>query len=95
MRRIDFMKERFMSATDIEYTNAIMDENRDMLFASEDYKKINNKMTALNDKIDQIPDEYRDMFSEYDHLFHKAYEYEICLMFFIGLDKGLSFKEKN
>ena len=89
------MKERFMSATDIEYTNTIMDENRDMLFASEDYKKINDEMTTLNDKIDQIPDEYRDMFSEYDRLFHKAYEYEICLMFFIGLDKGLCFKEKN
>ena len=89
------MDEKFITETDLEYTDSLMDENRDMLFASEDYKKINNKMTALNDKIDQIPDEYREMFSEYDHLFHKAYEYEICLIFFIGLDKGLSFKEKN
>ena len=89
------MKERFMSATDLEYTNAIMDENRDMLFASADYKKINDKMTALNDKIEQIPEEYRKLFAEYDHLFHKAYEYEICLIYFIGFDKGLCFKEKN
>lgn len=66
-----------------------------MLFASSDYKKINDKMTALNDKIEQMPEEYKEMFSEYDHLFHKAYEYEICMMFFIGFDKGLSFKEKN
>lgn len=89
------MRETFMSATDIEYTNAIMDENRDILFASKDYKKINDKMTSLNEKVEQIPEEYRKLFSEYDHLFHKAYEYEICLMYFIGLDKGLSFKEKN
>lgn len=92
---IIIMRETFMNATDLEYTNTILDENRDMLFASSDYKKINDKMTALNDKIEQIPEEYKEMFSEYDHLFHKAYEYEICMMFFIGFDKGLSFKEKN
>lgn len=89
------MNKKFITETDLEYTNSLMDENRDMLFASTDYKKINDEMTELNDKIEQIPDEYRDMFSEYDHLFHKAYEYEICMMFFIGLDKGLNFKEKN
>ena len=89
------MRETFMNTTDLEYTNTILDENIDMLFASSDYKKINDKMTALNDKIEQMPEEYKEMFSEYDHLFHKAYEYEICMMFFIGFDKGLSFKEKN
>lgn len=89
------MNERFLNATDLEYTNAIMDENRDMLFALTDYQKINDKLTTLNEKIEQIPEKYRNMFFEYDHLFHRAYEYEICLMFFIGLDKGLSFKEKN
>lgn len=89
------MNERFIGSLELDYTNAIMDENRDMLFVLPDYKKINDKMTALNDRIEQIPDEYRDMFSEYDYLFHKAYEYEICMMFFIGLDKGLCFKEKN
>ena len=89
------MRETFMNATDLEYTNTILDENIDMLFASSDDKKINDKMTALNDKIEQIPEEYKEMFWEYDHLFHKAYEYEICMMFFIGFDKGLSFKEKN
>lgn len=89
------MRNTFMSTTELEYTNAIMDENRDMLFALTDYKKVNDKMTSLNEKIEQIPEKYRELFSEYDHLFHKAYEYEICLMYFIGLDKGLSFKEKN
>ena len=89
------MRETFMNATDLEYTNTILDENRDMLFASSDYKKINDKMITLNEKIEQIPEEYQEMFSEYDHLFHKAYEYEICMMFFIGLEKGFSFKEKN
>ena len=71
-----------------------MDENRDVLFSLSDYKKINTKMTELNDKIEQIPEEYKELFSDYDHLFHKAYEYEICMMFFIGLRKGLSFNEK-
>lgn len=89
------MRNTFMNSTDLDYTNAIMDENRDMLFESDNYKKINDEMIILNEKIEQIPEEYREMFSEYDHLFHKAYEYEICMMFFIGFDKGLSFKEKN
>ena len=89
------MRDTFMNSTDLDYTNAIMDENRDMLFESDNYKKINDEMIILNEKIEQIPEEYREMFSEYDHLFHKAYEYEICMMFFIGLEKGLSFKEKN
>lgn len=89
------MRNTFMNSTDLDYTNAIMDENRDMLFESDNYKKINDEMIILNEKIEQIPEEYREMFSEYDHLFHKAYEYEICMMFFIGLEKGFSFKEKN
>lgn len=89
------MRDTFMNSTDLDYTNAIMDENRDMLFESDNYKKINDEMIILNEKIEQIPEEYREMFSEYDHLFHKAYEYEICMMFFIGLEKGFSFKEKN
>ena len=89
------MRNTFMNSTDLDYTNAIMDENGDMLFESDNYKKINDEMIILNEKIEQIPEEYREMFSEYDHLFHKAYEYEICMMFFIGFDKGLSFKEKN
>ena len=89
------MRNTFMNSTDLDYTNAIMDENGDMLFESDNYKKINDEMIILNEKIEQIPEEYREMFSEYDHLFHKAYEYEICMMFFIGLEKGFSFKEKN
>ena len=89
------MRDTFMNSTDLDYTNAIMDENRDMLFESDNYKKINDEMIILNEKIEQIPEEYREMFSEYDHLFHKAYEYEICMMFFIGLEKGFRFKEKN
>ena len=89
------MRNTFMNSTDLDYTNAIMDENRDMLFESDNYKKINDEMIILNEKIEQIPEEYREIFSEYDHLFHKAYEYEICMMFFIGLEKGFSFKEKN
>lgn len=88
------MDEKFITETDLEYTNYLMDENRDVLFSLSDYKKINTKMTELNDKIEQIPEEYKELFSDYDHLFHKAYEYEICMMFFIGLRKGLSFNEK-
>ena len=89
------MRNTFMNSTDLDYTNAIMDETRDMLFESDNYKKINDEMIILNEKIEQIPEEYREMFSKYDYLFHKAYEYEICMMFFIGLEKGFSFKEKN
>lgn len=88
------MDERFINKTDLEYTNSLMDENRDILFSLSDYKEINTEMTELNDRIEQIPEEYKKLFSDYDHLFHKAYEYEICMMFFIGLRKGLSFNEK-
>ena len=87
------MRDTFMNSTDLEYTNAIMYENRDMLFESDNYKKINDEIILLNEKIEQIPEECREMFSEYDHLFHKAYEYEICMMFFIRLEKGFSFKK--
>ena len=61
------MRNTFMNSTDLDYTNAIMDENRDMLFESDNYKKINDEMIILNEKIEQIPEEYREMFSKYDY----------------------------
>lgn len=89
------MNKTFISSNDVEYTNAILDENRDELFVLDEYKKINQSMTELIEKIEEIPEEYKALFSQYDHLFHKGYEYEICLMYFLGLSKGLCFKEKK
>ena len=58
------MNEEFITETDLEYTNSLMDENRDVLFSLSNYKEINTEMTELNDRIEQIPEEYKELFSD-------------------------------
>lgn len=82
------MKENTIDENDIDYTNSILDEKRDLLFEIKGFKSINDDIVALNEKIELLPSKYRKLFEDYDHLFHKAYEYEICLMYFSGLQKG-------
>ena len=89
------MRETFIDKTDLEYTNAILDEHRDKLFNLKDFKSINKSITILNDKIEKIPEKYRKLFADYDHLFHKSYEYEICMMYFLGLGKGICLDAKK
>lgn len=87
------MNQEFMNENDIEYTNSIMDKNHDLLFKIKDYNIISKKIIDLNEKIENIPIEYQHFFAEYDHLFHKAYEYEMCLMYFLGMKKGFLFND--
>ena len=86
------MIENNIDKNDIEYTNAILDEKRDCLFEIKDFKNLNKSLVKLNESIEKIPIKYKQLFEEYDHLFHQAYEYEICLMYCLGLKKGIYFK---
>jgi len=86
------MKEIF-DIEDREFITSLIQENCDSLNNSPEYKIAKEKIGLFQENLLKLPKEISDFISEYEKYYNTMLDYQLCLIYYIGLDKGMHYND--
>lgn len=83
------MNDIIFSQENFDYMDNLIDNNcNKILRKNEEYVLINKKISNIIDKLETLPEDFRELFREYTILLNKSTSYEHCLLYHLGIKQG-------
>lgn len=80
---------------DLEYVSDMLQKNIDLLMKNKKYKNNNDELSKIAEIIDILPNDFKKFFEDYDRFYYCSnLNYNMCLAYYIGMQKGLKINEK-
>lgn len=79
---------------DLEYVSNLFQKNIDLLMKNKKYKNNNCELSKIAEIVDTLPSDAKKLFEDYDRLYCSNLNYNMCLAYYIGMQKGLKINEK-
>ncbi|MDO5556641.1 MAG: hypothetical protein Q4G05_00125 [Clostridia bacterium] len=86
-------KKGIFENEDLNLMIELFEKYSDNLNENKDYKKYCNRLSEITELVEKLPKEQMSLFEEADQLYCLTSNYEKCLFYYLGLQKGIGIGE--
>ena len=92
MKNISDLDNLFKN-NDIEFISLLLENNSLYLNNIDNYKKLSIKLEETEEKINKLNKDFYNLFMDYTSTLSKLKDYEMCMIYYLGLKKGIEIKD--